>query len=222
MYYKNKNINIVKNFKFNYLFIYLSYIFFITKISRIYPKYYFFGIFQIIFIFKLDKIETFGERLKKYFVIFPTFLLNYYNAYPESKLLKIKFILNIILFLNVLMVGIGELLLKNRNRQLNGLLLIINSILTPRTLDLGIKSKSFGFNKNILWQFNNFILLTNMYLFSDYIENSRFPLLYSITIPLIMSIKYNDSTYWTLYRVQSIFTLLLIDTLFPKFHIIFI
>jgi len=160
----------------------------------------------------------FGSVLKRYVVIFPIHQLNYYNAYPETKLLNIKIILNLFLFFNIAMVGVGELLIKRWVRKANGFLLLLTAFCTPFQLVQGTVSKSFGFKNNILWQFNNLFLLTNMYLFSESIGNAIFPLLYSITIPVIMSIVTKDSTFWTLHRVQSIFTLLLIDSVFPRFH----
>lgn len=210
-----------------YLLAFLTYMFIIAECSTKFPiTYFYFGIFQLFCFIKFVDTgdwSSWFDYAKRYSVIFPTMYLNFINAYPRSRLIKFKYVLNGILLLNVAEAGLVEFLKKDKRRKINGILLFITAFCTPFVLVKGDVSNSFGFTENTLWQVNNLLTLANCYLFSGSIQNSRFPLLYSIALPVISSVYHRDGTYWTVHRVQSIFTLLLIDSIFPSvydnFHI---
>ena len=156
--------------------------------------------------------------LKGSFVFFPLliytnykYIFNIYSKNTETKFFTFILAINILIPAIMLSLNSNEKLSK-----LNGIYLIVLALLTPK-IYFNYKTENISFTQNKLWCIACSLILTSTYLFNDfyYKMNWRYPGLYSVIIPTIHTLFYNDSILWLPIRVYSLIITFIINLNFP-------
>tara|TARA_Y100000768_G_scaffold135612_3_gene100966 strand:+ start:6555 stop:7316 length:762 start_codon:yes stop_codon:yes gene_type:complete len=179
----------------------------------------------LLFLIK-EETDFWYIKVKRWVVVLPTLFYTLANNYPNHENIQYGFILKVMLAVNIAMAGIFQLFQKDKYQKYNGIYLLILSYITP-TFSYDNSLGIYGFEKNILWQFNFMLLLSFLYTYVRWYPDkeiepnnftNRIPYLYSVIIPPFISLLTNKSHYWTLFRVYILYYTLIIDSLIPQFQ----
>ena len=145
-------------------------------------------------------------------LIYPYYKYIFYTKNPESLLFTILLALNILIA--AILLGLKS---DEKLSNLNGIYLLVLALLTPK-LYYDSKSENIIFKNNQLWGIVYTILLTSTYLFNDfyYEMNWRYPGIYSVIIPTIHSLMYNNTSLWLPLRAYSLVLTFLVMIKFPS------
>ena len=165
----------------------------------------------------MSSLSPFGI-MKGLFIFVPVLLYTNYkyifsvnSENIETKLFTTILAINIFLAPLMLCFNSNEKLSK-----LNGIYLTVLALLTPK-IYYNDKTENIVFTNNKLWCISSTIILLETYLFNNfyYKINWRYPGLYSIIIPTIHSIVYNDIFLWFPLRLYSLIITFIIMLKFP-------
>lgn len=166
---------------------------------------------------------TFFSIIKGVSVLIPLiFYANYWLIEKYTSLYKsqLLYIFSFILFINVLEPSIIlELTNSNIFSNINGLLLLLLAIYTPKLIyDKDLREIVFE-DKHISWGIASSIILTFTYLFNSYYRNMnwRYSGIYSVVIPSLYCLLANSANLWLPLRVYSISLTFLIQYMLPEY-----
>jgi len=167
---------------------------------------------------KSNKPISLFSMIKGLSVFIPLLIYPNYNNIFDTKTNKQTVLFTIILVFNILQPAL--LLCLNSSEKLsklNGIYLIVLAILTPK-LYYNEQTQNIIFTDNILWCISSTIMLSSTYLFNDfyYKMNWRYPGLYSIIIPTLHTIIYNNTSLWLPLRAYSLALTFIIMIKFPS------
>ena len=173
-------------------------------------------IMPLIFFEKFKSLRFFS-KVKVISVFIPLLLYtNYDLIYPDT---SPSFFWSSILFFNIIQVGILiGLTSKNITAIINGIFLIILSFYSP-IFNYYSNIEYYGF-ENMTFVIAKTLLLVSTYLFNEFYYKGRlrYALIYSVLIPLIYSIYYNNTMMYVPLRIYSLTLVFLIDAIFPEIH----
>ena len=154
-------------------------------------------------------------KIKSLLVFIPLILYTFYDMFPN---INIAGLLSYILALNVAEPGI--LLGINSNEilsKITGICLVIVALFTP---NLSLKNNIISYDNNHLWGLSYTILITTVYLFNDYFQDHswKYAGVYSVIIPMLLSILINDSRVFLPLRIYSLVLSYIIIIKYPEIH----
>ena len=156
--------------------------------------------------------DSWFDWVKRYSVIFPTFLWAFLHARPEQRFSRfLAAAMPYLLILNVLEAGFLDLLGAN---PLNGALVILVAGCVPLRWTREGDPPLLGF-RDPLWQAAYSLTLARLYVLNPTFENSTAGLLIILVIASLLCLIQRDSRNYLTWRVYSLYIFILQDSIFP-------